>query len=796
MLGGQPEPKQDGDTFGNARTGIPSIKFADASVGLHWWTDRSTTYPAMIALAATWDRDVAYRMGAAVGRDARARDIHVVLGPGVNIYRSALCGRNFEYLGEDPVLAAASAVQYIRGLQDQGVAATVKHYAANFQEYDRHHVSSDVDERTLREVYLPAFEAAVREAGVGAVMTAYNPVNLVHASEHPWLLRTVLKDEWGFEGLVMSDWGSVYSAVHAANAGLDLEMPTAKWMNGERLIPAVRNGLVDESVIDDKVRRLLRLMVCFGWIDHPQKDEAIPQEDEETAAVALDVARRGAVLLKNDGPLLPFDPAKIKRLAVVGPYASQTPVGGGGSAYNPPWRTVSLLEGLRKEFGDQRIRYEAGLPLDDSERVFAQSSFRTPDERPGLKAEYFNNRNWDGLPVLTRIEERLQQRWGSGAIAEGVDATGFSVRWTGTIRAERAGPHAFFQWAGGPFRVRVGDTVLFDLLDGANLKPPRAMVDLEAGVDVPIEVLYRGAAGFNGICVGWEFLDIQSNRGAALDLASESDAVLYCCGFSNQSEGEGFDREFAMPAEQEDFLLDLLERNGNVAVVLTGGGNLDMRRWVDRVPALLHAWYPGQEGGTALAELLSGTATPSGKLPATFERAPEDRSSHPCYHDTDNDKRVLLDDGVFTGYRHHERTGVEPLFPFGHGLSYTTFEYENVACSEALSEHGGVAVALDVINTGSREGVEVVQLYVRDCEASVPRPAQELKDFATVSLKPGERRRLHFDLAPRAFQFFCPRRCQWTAEPGEFDIRIGASSTDIRLQTRVVLTEKDSANLG
>ena len=272
MLGGQQNPQLDGNTYGNARVGIPSLKMADASVGVHWFTDCSTTYPATIALAATWDRELAYRAGAALGRDARARGIHILLGPGVNIYRSPLCGRNFEYLGEDPYLAAESAVGFIRGLQDQGVSATVKHFAVNNQEYERNKVSSDVDERTLREIYLPAFRAAVEVAGAGAVMSAYNLVNGRHCSEHDVLLRQILKGDWGFQGLVMSDWGSTYSAVGAANAGLDLEMPTAVWLNCRHLLPAVQDGLVAPEVIDDKVRRLLRLMLCFGWAHHPQQD--------------------------------------------------------------------------------------------------------------------------------------------------------------------------------------------------------------------------------------------------------------------------------------------------------------------------------------------------------------------------------------------------------------------------------------------------------------------------------------------------------------------------------------------
>jgi beta-glucosidase len=716
-----------------------------------------------------------------VGRDARARGIHILLGPGVNLYRSPLCGRNFEYLGEDPHLAARSVAAYIRGLQDQGVSATVKHYAVNFQEYDRHRVSSDLDERTLREMYLPAFRAAIEEAGSGAVMTAYNLVNGAHCSEHDFLLRDVLKGEWGFQGLAMSDWVSTYSAVGAANAGLDLEMPTAQHLTREKLLPAVRDGLVPVSALDDKVRRLLRLMICFGWMDHPQQDASIPLEDPHTAAVALEVARRSCVLLRNERGFLPLDPGRVKTLAVIGPCAERTPVCGGGSAWNKPWRTVSILDGLRAQFGAERVRFAPGLMPDDSAAAYAQARFRTPSGAPGLRAEYFNNLDWRGAPVLDRVEPRLEQRWGTGPIAEGVNAVAFSVRWTGVLRPERSGAHVFYQWFMGPFRVRVAGKTLFSILDGEDLKPARVALELEAGREYPVEVLYRRMGDHNGAAVGWLFRDIAAEREAAVRLAREADAVVFCGGHTDVTEGEGFDRPFVVPTEQEDLLLAVAAANPRVAVVITAGGNVDLRRWLDRVPALLYAWYPGQEGGTAVAEILAGLTNPSGRLPATFERALEDRSSFGCYHDADGDKRVALSDGVFAGYRHHDRTRVAPQFAFGFGLSYTAFAYENLRVPAAMRAGETLRVTLDVVNTGSHAGTEVVQLYVSDLEASVPRPAKELKGYAAVALKAGERKTVEFELTERDLQFFCLTRRAWVAEPGEFAVHVAASAADVRL---------------
>jgi len=784
FLGGQHDPKDGGDTYGHKGAGIPPLKMSDASVGVHWWTDRSTTYPATIALAATWDTRLSYRMGSSIGRDARARGIHILLGPGVNMYRSPLCGRNFEYLGEDPFLASEMVKAYVRGLQDRGVSATVKHYAVNYQEWDRHNVSSDVDERTLREIYLPAFRAAVVEAGAGAVMTSYNLVNSVHCSEHSHLISDILKKEWGFKGVVMSDWVSTYSAVNAANAGLDIEMPTAKWMTAEKLIPAIKQGLVDESVIDDKVRRLLRLMICFGWMDNEQKDGGIQIEDPASARVALEVARKACVLLKNEHSLLPLDPARIRKLAVIGPCAHPTPFCGGGSAFNKPWRTVSIFEGLRKIFGADRVVFERGMPPDDSERAFEHAAFLAPDgKREGILAEYFSNQDWRGSPAFSRIEKNINWKWGSGPIADGaVDKSNFSIRWTGLLRPEKTGTFVFYQWFMGFFRVKLDGQTVFSILDGENIKPPRKAVKLEAGRDYSVEVIYRPMGDSNGARFGWVRRDVDEDRDAALRAAREADAVVFCAGHSPETEGEGFDREFGLPEGQEDLLLSVAECNPRTVVVITAGGNVDMRSWIDRTPALLYAWYPGQEGGSAVAEIIAGIVNPSGRLPASFERSLEDRSSNRSYHDDDGDKRVCLTDGVFVGYRHHDRTGVPPLFPFGFGLSYTTFRYENLSLPARWERGTGIELSFDIINTGRREGREVAQLYVSDPEASVPRPSKELKGFASVTLKPGERKTVRMRLSRRHLEFYCPTRGKWVAEPGEFIVSIGSSASDIKLR--------------
>jgi beta-glucosidase len=779
LLGGE-----HAGTKANENAGIPVVQMSDGPTGVHWWTDRSTTYPASICAAAAWDKEMAYALGAAIGRDARARGIHVLLAPGVNIYRSPLCGRNFEYLGEDPCLASRLVVQYIRGCQDQAVATTVKHYAVNYQEFDRHHVSSDLDERTLREVYLPAFEAAVREGGTGALMTAYNLVNGVHCSEHQHLNNEILKGEWGFDGLVMSDWVSTYSAVGAANGGLDLEMPNAQWMNREKLLPAIQNGEVPEAAIDDKIRRLLRLAICFGWLDHEQRDESIPIEDEQTAQVALDVARGGIVLLKNDDGVLPIDRAATRTIAVVGATAHPAVIGGGGSSYNTPWRSTSILEGIQALAGDVNVVHATGVvPWRDREVALA-SVFSAPDGSPGLLGEYFNNTQLEGEPALVKVDNPVAFMWRNQPPAEAIDKNSFSIRWTGSLTPQKDGTHVFYvASADGEYRAIVGEETVFETVGGEKSGIQRAELDLKTGQVYPVTLEYRRTRGWNAFCFGWEHSDeLRSARQAVIDAARDADIVVFCGGHTSRTEGEGFDRTFGMDPELETQLRDVTRANANTVVVLTAGGNVDMQSWIDSVKGLVHAWYPGQEGGTAVAEILFGDVNPSGKLPATFEKRLEDRSSFDCYHDDDGDKRVELTNGIMTGYRHFDAQGVEPQFPFGFGLSYTTFAYDALRLScDVMRPDDTLTVSFDIANTGTRAGAEIAQLYIRDEESSVPRPVKELKEFVKVQLEPGERRTVSIELEATALRFYDPDK-GWTVEPGGFEVLVGASCTDIRLQ--------------
>jgi beta-glucosidase len=782
LLGGKPGA---GSTHAVPRLGIPELRLADGPMGVHWWCDASTAYPALIAAAACWDPELWYRLGQALGRDCRARGVHVLLAPGVNIYRSPLCSRNFEYAGEDPYLSARFGVSYIAGVQDMGVSATVKHYACNFQEYERHHVSSDVDARTLHEVYLPAFAAAVTEAGVGALMTAYNLVNGIQCSEHPGLIRDILKGDWAFQGLVMSDWISTYSAVGAANAGLDLEMPEAEWLNETHLLPALERGEVSLSVIDDKVRRLLRLAACFGWLDHSQQDASIPLDDAVTSQVALDVARAGVVLLKNEASILPLSRHKLRSLAVLGFGAHPAVTSGGGSAFTPAYRSTSVLDGLRAVCGSEvEISYAAGPEASPDREVYRESVFECA-EGPGLWAEYYDNNHLQGSPALCRLDAHVDFFWGKQKPCPEITVRQYSVRWSGALRAQTTGVHVFYsRCRNGHYRISIDGQPIIDTWDRERNGMHAAELWLEAGSRHDVLIEWRKTRVTGNMKFGWRYQDGHvPGLADCVAAARRSDAAVVCVGFDAITESEGYDRDFRMSDQLEKLVVAVAEAQPNSVVVLTGGGNLDMSSWIERVRGVLHAWYPGQAGGQAIAEILFGIHNPSGRLPATFEKRLEDRSSFDCYHDADGDRRVQLSDGIFMGYRHFDQEGIQPRFPFGFGLSYTSFEYEALELSSAtLSPGEELALWVEVRNTGARAGAEVVQLYLRELSPRVPRPVKQLEGFSKVWLAPGERGRVRLRITQRSLEFYDPELPGWTYQPGRFELLIGPNAADTPLR--------------
>ncbi|MCF8243379.1 MAG: glycoside hydrolase family 3 C-terminal domain-containing protein [Melioribacteraceae bacterium] len=768
------------------RIGLPEIKMSDGPMGVRNYGP-TTAYPASIGLAASFNCELAYKFGTAMGRDARARGVHIILAPGVNIYRAPFCGRNFEYLGEDPYLASQMVVPVITGIQSQEVVATVKHYIANNQEFDRHNVSSNVDERTLREIYMPAFKAAVQVGKVGALMTAYNLINGVHASEHDYLNNQVLKGEWGFDGVVMSDWVSTYSTEGVVNGGLDLEMPSGKFMNPELIMPLIESGEINEAAIDDKVRRILRMIVDFNFMQREQELSEIPKDDPSSRKAALQMAREAVVLLKNDSGLLPLNKNEIKKIAVIGPNSHPAVHGAGGSSFTTPNHPVSILEGIENLSKENfKVIHKRGIRDLSGDNTYGKSSFYQSDGSRGLKGEYYNNMNFYGEPGLIRIDENLNFVFNNHPLG-GEDNSNFSVRWTGVIKPEKSALYRFYITGDDGYRLLVnGDTVLNAWFDQAPTTRS-AVLQLESGKDYNLLIEYYQNGGGAELKFGYEE-ETPPDIDETVKIAAEAEAVILCVGFTPATEGEGRDREYKLPDQQVELIKKTMAANKNTIIALTAGGNVDMNDWIDDTNALLHVWYPGQEGGTAIAEIIFGDVNPSGKLPATFEKKWEDSPVYNYYHDDDNDKNVEYSEGIFVGYRYFDRAETKPRFPFGFGLSYTTFKYDNLKVD--IIEKGGsvnVKAEFTITNTGSVPGAEAAQVYVSDLVSTVKRPAKELKGFEKVYLEPGETKTVEIILDNDAFKFYDVDTKSWILEPGNFEIMVGSSSRDIYLTQTVVL---------
>ncbi|MGB6691388.1 MAG: glycoside hydrolase family 3 C-terminal domain-containing protein [Terracidiphilus sp.] len=776
--------------------GLPQFKMSDASVGVRTWGP-TTAYAGGVALAATWDPGFARRLGESLGKDARARNVNFLLGPGVNIARSPVAGRNFEYLSEDPFLNSGMVVPYIEGVQSEGVAATVKHYALNSEEYNRHNVSADCDERTMREIYFPAFEAAVTKAHVDAVMNSYNLINGAHATQNPFLNLTVLKGEWKFDGILMSDWDATYDGVAAANNGLDLEMPSPRFMNAKNLLPAVQNGQVKESTIDDKVLRILRVALRYHWLDRPQFDPSNSTYSIADRAVALDGARESITLLKNEGHLLPLDPAKVKTIAVIGPNAWPAVSGGGGSSEATAFEPVSTVTGIADLLGPGvHVLYTRGLP--EMNEVFSRTAWDG-----AIRTETFPSKDFTGTPETATermIANYMHEWWGPP------DKTPRSIRYTASFKAPKDGKYLILATASGGdhYTVSVDGKQVIEQSQVEGQVPEDTSLDLTAGQTLGVVADYVPAFSGNRFALGVaNEADLISAE--VKQYASIADAVVVAVGFNNTTEGEGADRTFTLPWGQAVLIEAVAAANPHTIVTLTGGGGMDTTRWFDKVPALLHLYYPGQEGGTAVAEVLFGKHDPEGKLPVSFDRGWQDNPSYSYYyptkgadtslHVTETDGRtvdyviphVQYGDKLMVGYRYWTTTGKHPLFPFGFGLSYTTFSFSKLNVPASAASGSSVQVSFDVTNTGKVGGAEVAELYVSDPSAKVQRPERELKGFEKVRLAPGETRHVTLSLDARAFSYWDENAHKWTIDPGNFTIYVGDSSENTPLHGDLTL---------
>ena len=634
--------KTDGfHTFAVPRLGIPSVQMADGPQGVRNVSGKnvqSTFYPCGISAAASWNRDAVREMGAGIGCAARAHGVQIMLGPGVNIYRSALCGRNFEYYGEDPYLASETALNYIEGMQEQGVMATIKHFALNQQEYDRHGVSSNADERTMNEIYFTTFRKAVERGNVGAVMTSYNPVNGVHAAENDWLINDNLR-AWGFEGIVMSDWVSNYDPINFATVGVDLEMPRAYVAKEEMLKSLIANGVVREADLDAKCSHILQTLSAFGFLDGNLNADPSAEDKALSQKRAYEIALEGPVLLKNEDGILPLKPGRKNILALIGPNANEIVCGGGSGWVNPEdGKGVTIYEGLRSL-----------------------------------------GKNWNVVLLGTPDPEILKK----------------------------------------------------------------------------------------------------------------ASAVVVSVGFNRDTEKEGADRRYGFRhSYQNELIKTVASYNKNVVVVANSGGEFDIAPWADDVKAIILDWYPGQEGGNAIAAILSGKASPSGRLPFTFwgslDKNPAQKwyAAMPLHPNADRDRYPIAEygEGVFLGYRGVEHFNVSPLYAFGYGLTYTTFDYSDI---QAVPAGDGYDITFIVTNTGKADAKEVAQVYVAPENPSIIRPAKELKGYDKKLIAKGAAAEYTVHLGPDAFSYYDVDSHSWKVDRGEYRILVGASADDIRLEVKV-----------
>ena len=637
--------------------GLPSIWCSDATSGLRCYPG-GTAFLAGVAMAATWNEELIEQVSQAIAEEFRSVGVSILLGPGINIYRVPTCGRNFEYMGEDPILAGKISAAYIRGAQSKGMITTIKHFAANNSDYDRHKCNSEVDERTLREIYLPAFKLAVQEGGTLGVMSSYNPINGVYASENKKLLKDILRDEWGFEGFVISDWNSVYSTTEAIKNGLNLEMPNGKWINFKKVDKQIQKGNLTEQDIDEMITPLLTTLYKAGVYTRPQVDQNARLHPQEFVDLAKKAAEEAIVLLKNENNQLPIKPTENQKIVVMGLTAVQTPTGGGGSSFVHRPHAKDILTALQETYGKENI-------------------IHIPFDKDNLTAEQIS-----------------------------------------TIK--------------------------------------------------------------------------------------NADKVILGAGFLTYEESECFDRPWHLQRKQPELIKKVSKLNQNLTVILSTGGGVETESWIHDVPALIHSLYLGETGGEALASIISGKTSPSGKLPFSMAKKWDDFAStanYPKNYSAVKIKNVTggqgnpkirkvwsmeYKEGLGIGYRHFDTAGIDPQFAFGHGLSYAEFEYPPVSFDVKMDD-GLLELSLRVRNISEIDGATTLQVYVRDLESTEPRPDKELKAFKKVFLEAGRSTKVEFQLDERAFQYYDVNQKQWVIEPGDFDILIGTSSDNIILGERITI---------
>ncbi len=767
------------------RLGIPAIKMADGPLGIRW--GNATAFPATIALGATWDKQLAYNVGKGIAKEVRDKGRDMLLAPCVNLVRTPHGGRNFESYGEDPVLTAVLSTSYIKGVQSEDVLACIKHYAVNNQEYKRMTIDAVIDERVLREIYLPAFKSGVQNGNVATVMSAYNVLNGTYCSENDFLLNTILKNDWGFDGFVVSDWGAVHSTLGTAKYGVDIEMPNGKYLN-ETVTELVENGDVDQEIINDKVRRLIKVAMRFGFFD----DRSYQSKEDPYDAnkkLAYDAAAAGIVLLKNTNSILPINVDEVKTIALIGPNAAVNRAGGGGSSRVNYSYSVSPFDAFMSKYGDKlKIISEPGVRSKTELNIIPSQYLKTEfngEIVSGFTGQYYNNKNLEGDPELVRVDEKIDFKWVAGGPAESIGVDNFSVRWKGKLIPETSGKFELGVASDDGVRLFInGEKVIDEWIDRAVAYNGYALA-LESGKEYNIIIEYYENGGAAEVGFGWIKADSQL-LDKAVAAAKAADVVVVFAGLSEHYESEGYDRpDLTLPEDQLKLLAALDQLGKEHVLVINNGGQLVMPEVYANADAVLEAWFPGQEGGNAIADILTGVVNPSGKLPYTIGKKWQDYSSYD-YYPEENDQ-IFYKDGLFIGYRHFDKNEIEADFNFGFGLSYTQFKIDDVklSASKISSEADQLTVTCKLTNTGDVAGAEVIQLYTAYENPKVVRPEKDLKKFEKVYLEPGETRVVELSVIPSDLAYYSIEKRSWVTDNGKYYILLGSSSREQDLVQRV-----------
>jgi beta-glucosidase len=794
--------KSDWYFKGIERLGVPALQVTDCGHGITIvfdkqgnWVGNATCFPTAVGQAATWNRSLVSEVGAALGREARATGSSILLAPMINIKRTPLGGRNYEVFSEDPLLTGEMAAAFINGVQSEKIGAVVKSMAVNNQQAQQEDLMAYVDERTMQEIYLPGFKTAVEKANPWGVMTAYNGLNGHRTSASKYLLEDILRKDWKYKGFVVSDWRAVHGE-ESIWTGCDIEMPgPGKYMTKANVLKAIENKKISVKELDEKVKRILRAIVKTTLLDAEKPSLSAEINTEKHQLLTRKVAEEGIVLLKNEKNILPLDFSKIKKLAVIGPNATTARLGGGGSASVSAFYTVSPLDGLRKVCGpNTEIVYAEGCGLEGNMSVVETKYLQNNQNgiiKQGLKAEYFRNRNLVGNATVTSIDELVNFSWGWANPKPEISRNGYSVRWTGQLIPPATGDYKLGISAGecgyrlyvnGKLEIDEWETGGKDNFEAHFTTSKRHIsMRLEEGEPADIKIEFWKRMNRNFIRLEWETPGINPIRQAA-NLAKECDAVVIFAGLSNFFEGGNNDRkDILLPGEQNLLIAEVTRANPNTVVVLVNGSAVAMP-WVNDVNAIVEAYYAGQEGGNAIAGILTGAVNPSGKLPETFAVKLSDTPSYNYYHK--DSLNAWYTEGIYVGYRHYDKNDVTPLFPFGHGLSYTNFTYSDLQISKKGKNH---LVTFKITNAGNVDGAEVAQLYINDVKASEDRPEKELKNFEKVFLKRGETKKVSMELTRQQLAFFSKLKNKWITEAGVFEVLIGSSSRDIRLKQMIQL---------